>query len=160
MANRLILALLLLWLPLSTWALGLSGIEVSSALNQPLDARIEITTGRQVDIEDFSVALAGLREFQTAGIERPYFLSKLRFTVKREPAGQAYVHVTTRESVREPFLIFLIRVEQRGMGGVMHKEYTLLLDHLSINLRRFPRRRVQFRLQRRAWPGMSGATAR
>ncbi|MES9904762.1 MAG: FimV/HubP family polar landmark protein [Sedimenticola sp.] len=128
MANRLILALLLLWLPLSTWALGLSGIEVSSALNQPLDARIEITTGRQVDIEDFSVSLAGLKEFQTAGIERPYFLSKLRFTVKREPAGQAYVHVTTRESVREPFLIFLIRVEQRGMGGVMHKEYTLLLD--------------------------------
>ncbi len=160
MANRLILALLLLWLPLSTWALGLSGIEVSSALNQPLDARIEITTGRQVDIEDFSVALAGLREFQTAGIERPYFLSKLRFTVKREPAGQAYVHVTTRESVREPFLIFLIRVEQRGMGGVMHKEYTLLLDPPIYKPEAVSAPKSTVQTSRRAWPGMSGATAR
>ncbi|MEJ1374753.1 MAG: FimV/HubP family polar landmark protein [Candidatus Sedimenticola sp. (ex Thyasira tokunagai)] len=127
MFNRVVWALVLLWIPFGVRALGLQGIEVLSALNQPLDARITIADEKG-DVADIAVSLADLKAFQKGGIQLTFFLSKLQFKVRADAAGNPYIHVTTRESVREPYLNFLIKAERRRGGGVLLKEYTILLD--------------------------------
>lgn len=128
MVNRVVCALVLLWMPFSVGALGLQGIEVISALNQPLDAKIAVAADDQLNIADLRISLASLKAFQKLGIDRPYFLLKLQFKAERGVAGEPYIRVTTRESVREPYLNFIISVGLRNSEGMIQKEYTLLLD--------------------------------
>ncbi len=116
----------LLLVPMWAGALGLQGISVASFINQPLDARIDLTALNGVGIEGVHAALASAAEFQRAGLERPYILSNLRFEPIRGAEGRAYIHVTSKSGIREPYLNFLVRV--RWPGGSLLKEYAILLD--------------------------------
>jgi len=59
------------------------------------------------------------------GLERPFFLSGLRFkTVKKD--GRVSILVTSREIIREPFLNFLVEVN--WPQGRILREFTVLLD--------------------------------
>lgn len=105
-------------------ALGLGAIEVKSALNQPLDARIPLLPADEAELETLSVSLASTVAFQRAGIDRPFGLTRLRFTIVQE--DKPYVHVTTEQPVKEPFLDFLVQAEWDR--GRLVREFTLLLD--------------------------------
>jgi len=95
----------LLLYPLSSFALGLGEIEVSSFLNQPLKAEIEVISARQGEIDDLLVSLASRDAFRKAGLERPSDLSKLRFKVEKSEDGQtARILISTKTPVKEPFL--------------------------------------------------------
>ncbi|WP_428603313.1 type IV pilus assembly protein FimV [Sedimenticola sp.] len=126
MIKKSLLFLLLLISSSTVYALGLGGISVNSALNQPLDAKIRLISVEQMAIDDIRVSLASPDEFRRAGIERPFQLAKLRFKVffpeKREP----YIQVSTRETVREPYLNFLLKVN--WPKGSLIREFTVLLD--------------------------------
>lgn len=113
-------------LPLQALALGLGNITLDSALNEPLQARIDLQAVRGTDPEDIRVALAASGDFQRAGLERPFLLSKLRFRVRQDGAGQAYISVTSQQPIREPFLSFLLEVN--WPAGRLVREYTVLLD--------------------------------
>jgi pilus assembly protein FimV len=113
-------------LPLYADALGLRGINVNSVLNEPLNARIELVSIDGLEPSDIRASLASASAFEKAGIDRPFLLSKLRFKTIFDDAGNAYIQVTTRDSIREPFLNFLIKLDWRG--GTMFREYTVLLD--------------------------------
>ncbi|MBT8133423.1 MAG: hypothetical protein KJO03_02875, partial [Gammaproteobacteria bacterium] len=107
------------------FTLGMGEIEVNSALNQQLDARIELLSAVPEDAESLIVKLASRDEFKRAGLDRPYILSNLRFKPYAED-GQVYIKVTTPKPVREPFLNFLIEVD--WPQGHLLREYTVLLD--------------------------------
>lgn len=126
MINKLSALLLLLAFPIVANALGVGSISVHSALNEPLDARIQLISASPTQIEDLRVRLASADVFRQAGVDRPFFLSKLRFKTIAPEQGASYVQVTTRETVREPFLDFLIEVS--WAGGRLIREFTLLLD--------------------------------
>lgn len=111
--------------PAAGFALGLGEIRVDSALNQPLEARIELTNVRAGELDALQVRLAPPESFSRVGIDRPFILTQLRFSVESE-GGQPYIQVTTREEVREPFLNFLI--EASWARGRLLREYTVLLD--------------------------------
>ncbi|MCA1799261.1 MAG: tetratricopeptide repeat protein [Xanthomonadaceae bacterium] len=111
--------------PAAGLALGLGEVRVDSALNQPLEARIELTNVRAGELDALQVRLAPPESFSRVGIDRPFILTQLRFSVETD-GGQPYIKVTTREEVREPFLNFLI--EASWARGRLLREYTVLLD--------------------------------
>lgn len=107
-------------------ALGLGEITLNSALNQPLDAEIELLHVRDLSEREIRVGLASSEEFTRAGVDRGYFLSDLRFEVKLNAEGGPFIQVTSERPVREPFLNFL--VSARWPSGKLLREYTLLVD--------------------------------
>ncbi len=120
----------LLLFPLAGFSLGLGEIETSSFLNQPLKAEIEVFSARPGEIDDLLISLASRAAFDKAGLERDAGLSKLRFKVEKSEDGQsARILVTTKKSVKEPFLSFL--VEADWAKGRLLREFTVLLDPVS-----------------------------
>lgn len=114
-----------LLLPVSVQALGFGNISMKSALNEPLNAEIELLSATSDDMKDLEVKIASREAFMRAGVDRSSLLSRIQFdTVKR--GGKYYVTLTTQESVREPFLNFLL--EMNWKSGRMLREYTVLLD--------------------------------
>jgi pilus assembly protein FimV len=126
-AIRRLLAVLLLVLPFTAAALGLGHIEVASGLNQPFDARIPIIGAKPGEIVDVSASLAEQQAFERAGLARPYSLNRLKFSVVPGEGESGYVHITSREAVREPALEFIIEVKWRN--GSMQRKYGVLLEH-------------------------------
>lgn len=116
----------LLLLPLNAAPLGLGDINLESALNQPLDARISLTAVGQTRIEDISVRLASREAFTQAGLERPLFLSDLKFAIERDGTGTPVVRIRSGQAIVEPFLDFLVEVN--WPNGRLLREYTVLLD--------------------------------
>ncbi len=119
-------AVLVIALPTGAAALGLGEIELHSALNEPLDAEIELLSVGREQLEDIKVALAKSADFARAGLDRPFWFSKLRFAIQKDPDGKARIKITTRQPVREPFLNFLLEVN--WPKGKLLREYTVLLD--------------------------------
>ena len=113
-------------LPSSSIALGLGGIEVNSGLNEPLSARIGLRSLTTRDAGEMKITLGTDKQFERAGIERPYYLSKLRFKVIDDGDGKGHVEVTTANPINEPFLNFLVEVN--WPRGRVIREYTVLLD--------------------------------
>ncbi|MEE1992012.1 FimV/HubP family polar landmark protein [Pseudomonas syringae pv. syringae] len=106
-------------------ALGLGEITLHSALNQPLDAEIQLLETGGLSNEDVVARLASPEAFAKAGIERVFFLNDLRFTpVLRGDRG--VIRVVSSKPVTEPYLSFLVQLA-RPNGDLLH-EYTLLLD--------------------------------
>ncbi len=102
-------------------ALGLGELTLKSALNQPLQAEIELVETDGLSQWEIKPALASSNDFERAGVDRLYFLTKITFKVEGDR-----VVLTSREPVNEPFLNFL--VELNWPSGRVLREYTLLLD--------------------------------
>ena len=96
-----------------------------SALNQPMDAEIPLTSARGEELDGMIVKLADAGAFERAGVERTAVLTSLRFAVENV-GGQPVIRVTSARPVVEPFLNFLLEVD--WPQGRMVREYTVLLD--------------------------------
>lgn len=107
------------------FALGLGEIDIHSALNQPLDAEIELVGFDPSDIDEIRVELASQDIFERVGVPRPFLLTRLKFT-PTVIRGNAVIRVTSTDPIPEPFLTFLI--DLRWSQGQLLREYTVLLD--------------------------------
>jgi pilus assembly protein FimV len=116
----------LLLAPFGAWALGLGDIELRSALNQPLEANIELVSPTPEELADLRVALAAPETFDRYGLDRPGFLSRLSFNVESDETGRDVIRVTSLEPIAEPFVTVL--VEATWNRGRLLREYTVLLD--------------------------------
>jgi len=121
-----LLALTLCIFPSALFALGLGDIRLKSALNEPLDAEIELVSATPDELASLRATLASRETFSRYGLERPNFLSSIEFRVGRGDDGRNVLFVRSRESVSEPFLTFLVEVN--WSRGRLLREYTLLLD--------------------------------
>jgi len=106
-------------------ALGVGEVSLNSRLNQPLDAKIALFEAAGLDANEVIVRLASPEAFERVGLDRPYFLTDLKFSPRLQGA-QGNIIVTSSKPVREPYLSFLIEVI--WPNGRMLREYTLLLD--------------------------------
>jgi pilus assembly protein FimV len=136
MLSRTFILLWALLAPFQALALGLGEIRVDSALNEPLDARIKLLSLDPLEAPNIRVVIADQDAFEKAGLERPYLLKRLRFKVVADRGGDGYIHVSTPRSVKEPYLNFLLEVRWRG--GMLLREYAILLDPPSYRLARIP----------------------
>lgn|GEM_PF-1050410 len=112
--------------PVTVAALGLGLIDLKSGLNQPLKAEIALLSVSESDLPDIRVTLAPPSAFTRAGVDRLFFLAQLKFKTKLNAKGKPVIVVTSRDSVKEPFLNFL--VELNWPQGRFLREYTMLLD--------------------------------
>jgi pilus assembly protein FimV len=108
------------------WALGLGAIEVRSALNEPLEAEILLTSADAEELASLQVKLASPEDFQRVGLARGLVTVPLEFAVGRNARGQPVIKLSSKAPVRDPFLSILI--DAQWTGGRMLREYTLLLD--------------------------------
>jgi len=106
-------------------ALGLGDIEMRSALNQPMNAEIRLTSVQPGEASGMIVKLASPDAFSRAGIERSSSLTDLRFSVDESGAAPV-IRISSSQPVVEPFLNFLVEVD--WPTGRMVREYTVLLD--------------------------------
>ncbi len=106
-------------------ALGLGDIEMRSALNQPMNAEIRLTSVQPGEANGMIVKLASPEAFARAGIDRTSALTDLRFSVNSS-SGAPVIQISSNRPVVEPFLNFLLEVEWQT--GKMVREYTVLLD--------------------------------
>lgn len=121
-----VFAALTVTLPVQCWALGIGEIEWHSALNQPLDAEIELFSTDDLGPHDINVKVASYEEFEKVGLDYPSILSHLKFEVERNQSGELYIKATSAQSITDPFLDILIEVD--WPSGHVLREYTLLLD--------------------------------
>ncbi|MGF7113954.1 Tfp pilus assembly protein FimV [Pseudomonas laurylsulfatiphila] len=111
----------------SAWApaLGLGEITLHSALNQPLRADIALVDAAGLEEGELSVSLATADEFSRAGVDRVFFLDNLTFTPVLR-GKRSVIQVTSSKPVSEPFLNFLVQLDQPGAR--LLREYTVLID--------------------------------
>lgn len=102
-------------------ALGLGEMTLKSALNQPLNAEIQLVDAGDLTQWEIKPSLASANDFERAGVDRYYFLTKIQFKVEGNR-----VLVTSKDVINEPFLNFL--VELNWPAGRVLREYTVLLD--------------------------------
>ncbi len=112
-------------LPLSVQALGFGGIKLKSSLNEKLNAEVPLLSANASDVQSLTIKLATEEAFLRSGIDRTALLNKLKFKVKQR-SDEYYIHVTTSETVREPFMNFLLELNWKN--GRMLREYTMLID--------------------------------
>ena len=107
-------------------ALGLGELNVKSALNEPLQAEIQLLQVRDLKASDIRPKLADDDAFSLAGLSRSGVLSSVDFDVELNAQGGAKVVIRSDAPVREPFISFLMEVN--WPNGRLVREYTLLLD--------------------------------
>ena len=107
-------------------ALSLGEIRVYSILNQPLDAEIALSSLRPGEIDTLFAKLASEADFKRAGVERHYYLTKLKFELAIKLDGSPYIQITTDKPVKEPFLNFLIDINSPHARLI--REYAVIID--------------------------------
>ena len=129
MPRLMLLACLLsptfLW-PSTSWALGLGEIHLNSALNEPMNAEIDLISAGPDELTALRATLAGRDAFARYGIDRPPFLSTLTFKVGKGKGGRDALLVRSTDAIPEPFVTFLVEVN--WARGRLMREYTVLLD--------------------------------
>lgn len=129
-------------------ALGVGDITLHSALNQPLDADIELLDVGDLGADEIEVRLAGADVFAAAGVERLQFLNELRFSPVLQGRGGNRIHVSSSRPVQESYLNFLVEVARPN--GRIVREFTVLLDPLGYTPRMLPAARSGIEPQRQS----------
>ncbi len=106
-------------------ALGLGDIRLSSALNEPLNAEIQLLSASSEELRSLEVSLASNETFSRYGLDRPGFLSGIQFEVVPNGNG-GVIRLSSANAITEPFVTLL--VEAVWPRGRLLREYTVLLD--------------------------------
>ena len=107
------------------YALELGSVTVESALNQPLQVRIELIQLGSTRLDDVNIQMASQDVFIDVGIDRVGFLSNIRFDVIADNTGN-YVVLSTNQIVQDPSLSFVL--ETRWPSGRQLSMHTVSLD--------------------------------
>ncbi len=113
--------------PLTANAISVGDVDIQSALNQPLSARIHInfSPGENIKPGNLQVKIANPQQHNRNGLLYPSVLQKARFR-KLSSANGVVVEVTTDRPIQEPLLNFLLQLD--WPAGRLLKEVPLFLD--------------------------------
>jgi len=107
-------------------ALGLGEIDMQSALNQPMNASIDLTSAAAADLSTVTVTLASQADHQRIGLSRSRILNDFDFSMETDKRGNTVIRITSRSAIHEPFLEFLL--ELTWPNGHLLRQYTVLVD--------------------------------
>ncbi len=110
----------------SALALGLGALQLQSFLNEPLKASVDLLDMGGLHADEVIIRLASSDDFDKFGLDRPYFLSSIKFEVSAQENGAASIILSSDEPVLEPYLEFIL--EARWPSGRLLREYTVLID--------------------------------
>ena len=109
----------------NSFGLGLGEIEVTSFLNDPLEASIELTGPVDPTEGDLIIKLASPEVFQRMGVPHDYSLSRLKFSHDLT-ASPPTISISSQSPIREPLLVFVLEVQ--WPKGQMVREYRVFLN--------------------------------
>lgn len=111
-------------------ALVLGDIQVSSALGQPLSAKIAFVESADVDAA-LKIHLASAEEYQRFGLQYPDS-AKINFQVVNEQGTLLpFIRISSPHPIDDPFVNLLLEVV--SPSGKLIKAYTFLLDPPSVS---------------------------
>jgi len=122
---KLLLGMIGMLLAASVSALGMGGIQVTSALGQPLRAEIELFAVGKAEKASLVARLASPDAYSGAGLEYPH-ANKYVFKLDYRSNGTPYLAVSSEQPVNDPFVSLL--VDLSWASGRLLREYTFLLD--------------------------------
>ncbi|MFC1747542.1 FimV family protein [Pseudomonadota bacterium] len=105
-------------------ALEMGPIEVTSSLNEPLEAKISLG-GTIEELEYAEASLASKERIKNAGIMRHPLLDELVILIVNNK-GQSHIQITSNVVIKEPLLDILITV--RWENGQLIRGYSILLS--------------------------------
>ncbi|MEY4642542.1 MAG: hypothetical protein RLZZ227_2536 [Pseudomonadota bacterium] len=111
----------------SALAVTLGEISLTSTLNEPLNAVIELADLGGLDASEIVIAVADQAAYDQVDMERTPFLDDIQFTIEVDSTEAGRVILSSIESVTEPFLNLIITASEPE-GSATLKEYTLLVD--------------------------------
>ena len=103
----------------------MGGINVVSALGQPLKAEVELVSVNKAEKASLVARLASPDVYRGAGLEYPYG-TKFKFQIESRANGESYIKVSSAQPINDPFVSML--VELTWASGKLLREYTFLLD--------------------------------
>jgi pilus assembly protein FimV len=103
----------------------MGGINVVSALGQPLKADVELVAVNKAEKTSLVARLASPDAYKGAGLEYPYG-NKFKLQIESRANGELYLKISSEQPVNEPFVSML--VELTWASGRLLREYTFLLD--------------------------------
>lgn len=106
-------------------AMGMGGINVTSALGQPLKADIKLSIANKSEKTSLVARIAPPDVYKGAGLEYP-FGNKFKFEIESRADGESYIRVSSTQPINDPFVSLL--VELTWSSGKLLREYTFLLD--------------------------------
>ena len=121
-----LVVVILLLIPLQGHALGLGKLQTTTKLNQPFEGEIPLLSLQAADLDGVRVSLASADAFARVNVDRPHWLSSLKFKTKLNAQGKPVIRVYSTRSVSEPFLNFLIEVN--WPKGQLVREFSVLMD--------------------------------
>ena len=108
------------------YALGLGAIDMQSGLNQPMNAVIDLTSASGTDLSEIKISIASKEAHDRTGLSKHRILSDFKFSIEQDARGNAFVRVTSTDTIHEPFLEFML--ELQWPNGRLLREYTVLVD--------------------------------
>jgi pilus assembly protein FimV len=114
----LLAATVLLLQPALAHALALSDVQLGSALNQTLDARVDVLSATPSELSNLTIAASTVSGSDAAQIP-------LKCELRHDAKGN-YIRITSDKVVREPSLKVQLQVD--WAGGSLSRDYALLLD--------------------------------
>ena len=107
----------------STFSLGMGKIQVDSALDEQLDAYIELALTDGEVYEEIDVKLASSDDYRKVGLDRSFVPSNISVTKDED---LPIIRVSSVGPVSEPIISLLLEVNWQN--GKLLREYTILLD--------------------------------
>jgi Tfp pilus assembly protein FimV len=122
----IILALVfsLVFVSQDTFSLGMGKIQVNSALDEPLNASIDIIANNDEAIEQVSAKLASSDDYKKVGLDKSFVPANIMVSVDEDNPYQ--INVRSNGPVSEPIVSLLLDVT--WANGRILREFTLLLD--------------------------------
>ena len=117
-----IIGMLLVAVHPAAQALALSEVRLNSSLNQPLDATVELLSAKLEELDSLNISISRLPG-QPVGISQ---WPKVKVELVRVENGKSYLKITSKDTVREPVLNFLLELD--WSTGHIKREYSLLLN--------------------------------
>lgn len=111
-------------LPFQANAAGLGGIQVFSALGQPLRAEIELHA-TPAELDGMSASVPSPEAFSRANLEYSPLMSDLEMNIERR-GSRSVIRLSSSRVINEPFIDVLVQL--RWSAGSLLREYTFLLD--------------------------------
>lgn len=107
-------------------ALSLGRAQVLSALGEPLRAEIDILDMTPGEANSLTTKIADPEAFRMSGLDYNAAMPDIQVALARRADGRAYVRLSGRQAVNEPFLDLVL--EARWASGRILRDYTLLFD--------------------------------
>ncbi|MBF0265938.1 MAG: hypothetical protein HQL46_11765 [Gammaproteobacteria bacterium] len=125
MRTSLLSIVILIFFPISSFALGLGDVEVESRLNEKLSAKIDITSATDRDIESLDVSFASNKDYKRSGLDKSDYTYKIKIKLNNE-GDKNYISLTSEDVFREPLVQLLLDVQ--WYAGHLLKDYSIFLD--------------------------------